>query len=67
MASRTGVVLPVGRQLPGADPAQHAEPRELADALRRAVTEALSDRQRRVFVATVVDGIPLDALAAELG
>jgi len=28
---------------------------------------ALSDRQRRVFVVIVVDGIPLDALAAELG
>jgi RNA polymerase sigma-70 factor, ECF subfamily len=51
----------------GADPVQHAESRELADALRRAVTEALSDRQRRVFVAIIVDGIPLDALAAELG
>ena len=51
----------------GADPAQHDESRELADALRRAVTEALSDRQRRVFVAIIVDGIPLDALAAELG
>ena len=38
----------------GADPVQHAESRELADALRRAVTEALSDRQRRVFVAIIV-------------
>ncbi len=27
----------------------------------------LSDRQRRVFVAIIVDGVPLDALAAELG
>jgi RNA polymerase sigma-70 factor (ECF subfamily) len=51
----------------GADPAQHAESRELADALRRAVGEALSERQRRVFVAIIVDGIPLDALAIELG
>ena len=51
----------------GADPAQHAESRELARALRRAVAEALSDRQRRVFVAIIDDGIPLDALADELG
>jgi RNA polymerase sigma-70 factor, ECF subfamily len=51
----------------GADPAQHAESRELAGALRRAVTEVLSDRQRRVFVAIIVEGVPLDALAAELG
>jgi RNA polymerase sigma-70 factor, ECF subfamily len=51
----------------GADPAQHAESRELANALRRAVTDALSERQRRVFVAIIVEEIPLDALAAELG
>lgn len=51
----------------GADPAQHAESRELASALRKAVAESLSERQRRVFVALIVDGIPLDALATELG
>jgi RNA polymerase sigma-70 factor (ECF subfamily) len=51
----------------GADPAQHAESRELAAALRQAVTEVLSERQRRVFVALVVEEVPLDALAAELG
>ena len=51
----------------GADPAQHAESRELAGALRRAVAEVLSDRQRRVFVAIIVEGVPLDALAVELG
>jgi RNA polymerase sigma-70 factor (ECF subfamily) len=51
----------------GADPAQHAESRELAAALRQAVTEALSERQRHVFVALVVHQIPMDALAAELG
>jgi RNA polymerase sigma-70 factor (ECF subfamily) len=51
----------------GADPAEHAESRELAGALRRAVSEALTERQRRVFVALVVDGIPLDALAVQLG
>jgi RNA polymerase sigma-70 factor (ECF subfamily) len=51
----------------GAGPAEYAESRELADALRRAVAEVLSERQRRVFVAIIVDEIPLDALAAELG
>lgn len=51
----------------GADPAEQAEAREMAAALREAVTEVLSERQRRVFVAIVVDGIPLDALALELG
>jgi RNA polymerase sigma-70 factor (ECF subfamily) len=51
----------------GADPAQLAESRELAGALRQAVSEVLSERQRRVFVALIVDGVPLDALADELG
>jgi RNA polymerase sigma-70 factor (ECF subfamily) len=51
----------------GADPAEHAESRELAAALRQAVTEVLSERQRHVFVAIVVDGIPLDALAVHTG
>jgi RNA polymerase sigma-70 factor (ECF subfamily) len=51
----------------GADPAQHAESRDLAQALRRAVTEVLSERQQSIFVKLVVEGIPLDALAAELG
>jgi len=35
--------------------------------VRRVVDEELTSHQRRVFVAIVVDGIPLDALAAELG
>jgi RNA polymerase sigma-70 factor, ECF subfamily len=51
----------------GIDPARHAESVELAGALRAAVAGSLSERQRRVFVALVVDGVPLDALAAELG
>ena len=51
----------------GIDPARHAESVELAGALRAAVLGSLSERQRRVFVALVVDGVPLDALADELG
>ena len=38
-----------------------------AAALRTAVAGSLSERQRRVFVALVVEGVPLDALTAELG
>jgi RNA polymerase sigma-70 factor, ECF subfamily len=51
----------------GAGPVEQAESRELAAALRRAVTEVLSERQRRVFVAIVVEGVPLDALVVESG
>ena len=56
-------------QLParfGFDPAQEAEWRDLLAALRRAVDEELTARQRRVFVAIVLNGIPLDALVIEL-
>ena len=35
-------------------------------ALRRAVDEELTARQRRVFVAIVLNGVPLDALVIEL-
>lgn len=35
-------------------------------ALRRAVDEELSEHQRQVFTAIVVDGIPVDALAVRL-
>jgi RNA polymerase sigma-70 factor (ECF subfamily) len=51
----------------GLEPAREAEHRDLAGAVRRAVDEQLTQRQRRVFVALVLNGVPLDALAAELG
>jgi RNA polymerase sigma-70 factor, ECF subfamily len=50
----------------GFDPAQEAEWRDLLAALRRAVDEELTARQRRVFVAIVLNGVPLDALVIEL-
>jgi RNA polymerase sigma-70 factor (ECF subfamily) len=51
----------------GFDPAREAEWRDLLAALRRAVDTELTPRQREVFVALVVTGIPMDALVAELG
>jgi RNA polymerase sigma-70 factor, ECF subfamily len=51
----------------GFDPARQAEWRELLTAIRSAVEEELTPRQRQVFVAIAVAGIPLDALVAELG
>jgi RNA polymerase sigma-70 factor, ECF subfamily len=51
----------------GLEPAREAEWRDLADAVRHAVDEELTQRQRQVFVAIVLNGVPLDALAAELG
>ena len=51
----------------GFDPAQQSEWRDLLAALRRAVDEELTPRQREVFVAIVVNDVPLDALAIQLG
>jgi len=50
----------------GFDPAQEAEWRDLLGALRRAVNEELTARQRRVFVAIVLNNVPLDTLVLEL-
>ena len=51
----------------GIDPARHAETAGLLAEVRRVVEEELTAHQRRIFTAIVVDGIPLDALAAQLG
>jgi RNA polymerase sigma-70 factor (ECF subfamily) len=50
----------------GFEPARETEWRDLLAALRRAVDTELSPRQRQVFVAIVVNAVPLDALAIEL-
>src|ERR1700761_8332070 len=48
----------------GFDPAQESERRDLLAALRLAVDEELTPRQRELFVAIVVNEVPLDALVA---
>jgi len=51
----------------GMDPGDHAQWRGLVDALHRIVEEDLTPRQREVFVAIVLQGVPLDALVVRLG
>jgi RNA polymerase sigma-70 factor (ECF subfamily) len=51
----------------GIDPARNAEAAGVLAEVRRVVEEELTGHQRRIFVAVVVDQIPRDALAAELG
>lgn len=68
---RPGVSMDVEQwdQLPdrfGVDPTHAPQSRELAAEIRRAVNEDLTEWQRRVFVAIVVQEIPLDALVVEL-
>lgn len=50
----------------GMDPADHAQWRGLVEALHQAVERELTERQRQVFVALVLNGVPLDALVLEL-
>ncbi len=50
----------------GFDPAEQAQWQDLLVALRRAVEQELTARQRRVFVAIVLNAVPLDALVIEL-
>jgi RNA polymerase sigma-70 factor, ECF subfamily len=66
------VVLDTGQweRLPdrlGLDPHQHAEAAGILAEVRHIVETELTAHQRRIFVAIVVDGIPLDALAYKLG
>jgi RNA polymerase sigma-70 factor (ECF subfamily) len=51
----------------GFGPAEATEWAEMFALLRRAVDEDLSPRQRRVFVAIALQGVPLDVLVQELG
>jgi RNA polymerase sigma-70 factor (ECF subfamily) len=48
-------------------PDEEAQVREFAAAISSAVEENLSERQRIVFVATVLNGMPMDVLADQLG
>jgi RNA polymerase sigma-70 factor (ECF subfamily) len=51
----------------GSDPAAQAEAAELVSAVRQAVEQTLTAYQRQVFVAVVLRGTPLDAVAADFG
>jgi RNA polymerase sigma-70 factor, ECF subfamily len=51
----------------GAGPGEHAGHAELVKAVRQAVDETLTEHQRRLFVAVVLNEVPLDALVVRLG
>jgi RNA polymerase sigma-70 factor, ECF subfamily len=46
---------------------ERLEQRELLQALQRAVRTELTSRQREVFVALALNGVPIDVLAERLG
>jgi RNA polymerase sigma-70 factor (ECF subfamily) len=51
----------------GTRPADAAELQDLITAVRAAAETCLTQRQREVFIAIVVEGVPLDALVTRLG
>jgi RNA polymerase sigma-70 factor, ECF subfamily len=51
----------------GFGPAEESEWRDLLGAVRRGVETELTARQREVFVAIVLNDVPLDALVVKLG
>jgi RNA polymerase sigma-70 factor (ECF subfamily) len=51
----------------GVDPHDQAEAARMAQEVRRAVDQSLTEHQRRVFVEIVLDGTPLDAVCARDG
>ena len=57
-------------QLPdqlGVDPHEHAEYVDMLSAVRRAMNQTLSSRQRSLFAAVVLEGTPPDVLVAQFG
>jgi RNA polymerase sigma-70 factor (ECF subfamily) len=51
----------------GDEPPHQVQAVELRAALAHAIENALTERQRCVFVAVAIDGVPMDALVARLG
>jgi RNA polymerase sigma-70 factor (ECF subfamily) len=51
----------------GTDPGEHAAHAAMITAIRHAVDHELTDRQRRLFIAVVLNGIPLDAVVDKTG
>ena len=54
-------------QVTAMTPEEHAETSDLAAAVARAMQTALTPYQRKVAVALLVDGVPIDVLADRLG
>jgi RNA polymerase sigma-70 factor, ECF subfamily len=50
----------------GLDPHQHAEAADILAEVRHVVDTELTTHQRRIFIAIVVDGIPMNALTEKL-
>ena len=49
------------------DPEREAERKEVLDVLQHAIESELSDKQRQAFLATNVDGVPIEVVANLMG
>jgi RNA polymerase sigma-70 factor, ECF subfamily len=58
---------PVFADHPNHNPCRHAEAQEMMAAVGRAFTAVLTEQQRRVFIETVIDGVPPTAVADKYG
>ncbi|WP_232499429.1 RNA polymerase sigma factor [Agromyces humatus] len=58
--------VPEQRDSDMSSPETYAEVRELAEAVREGIAEALTAHQRRVTIALLVDEVPIDVLAERL-
>jgi RNA polymerase sigma-70 factor (ECF subfamily) len=59
--------VPEPRETRTTAPEAYIEGRDLADAVRVGLVEALTPHQRRIAVAVLVDEVPIDVLAERLG
>ena len=59
--------VPEQREEGIASPEAYAEARELAQAVRDGIREALTPHQRHIAIALLVDEVPIDVLAERLG
>lgn len=59
--------LPEQRDGASPTPEAYAELRELGQAVRDGLASALTPHQRRIMLAVLVDGVPIDVLAERLG
>jgi RNA polymerase sigma-70 factor (ECF subfamily) len=59
--------VPEQHQTVAPSPEAYAEGRDLAQAIREGLREALTPHQRRIAVAVLIDEVPIDVLAERLG
>jgi RNA polymerase sigma-70 factor (ECF subfamily) len=63
----TGLTALAEPTSPASGPEEHAESRDLIRAVRESMDRVLTEHQRHVAVALLIEGVPIDVLAERLG